>query len=271
MLSLSCVSEQLKFHLLRIPTALTSLSHLTMALQKRKWPETVSATPKLIKRQKSKPPPLSTTLSEANAIIVTFQRPATDFENGSIHIECLESRETFVVCNGSAISLDYGDTFESTDKVDAFEVVVGTQKVTYSWPARMHRESSDQETIGTLFSRTPFQVYETSTAPTTAATVQTTSTITQGPSKSNLENNSPQLCSCGKDIRSEFRRQHENFVDFHGRSSPAPRSIGCREASGGTMAEHLDCDTAANDSEHGTRACSCVPTFRRFASRRASV
>lgn len=245
----------------------------TMASLKRTCSGIIPPAPNTIKRQKSKPTPLSTHLSGPNAIIVTFQRPATDMKIGSVRIQSLDSAETVVVCNGSAISLEYGDIFESTNEVEAFRVIVRTQELTYSWPAWIQRESSSQEPASASFFKTPFTVYETSTVPTTAATVHSTSTIVEGSGRSDLENNSPQLRLNGADSRSptESPWGDETLVDSHRRNSVASRSSGCRETCFGSTNEHLDCNFAAVDKKHATWTCPCVQTYRGFELRRASV
>lgn len=93
--------------------------------------------------------------------------------------------------NGSAIPLKHGDSFESRNEVESFEVMVGKRTLTYDWPTRFRNGSSSPKYSSTHCLSTPFEVYETSTAPTTAATLQSQSTSDQGSGEFGLENVPP--------------------------------------------------------------------------------
>lgn len=232
--------------------------------------------PDWIKRRKSRPPTLSTNLEEVGAIVVAFQEPAENNEVNSIRIECLERAGIIAMFNGSAIPLKHGDSFESRNEVESFEVMVGKRTLTYDWPTRFRSGSSSPEYSTTHCLSTPFQVYETSTAPTTATTLQSQSTSDQGSGEFGLENVPPPspISDPGSASVTKSPDQDGDLVPSHRQVSTPNllRRSSYREICGQDSNKRLIWGTTDVVGDlNGTQSRSDTSRFCRIGSRRGSI
>lgn len=236
-----------------------------MVSQKR----TLSSSPGPSKRMKTKsaPPPLE--FATLHKIEVTSHQRASQLADAHVRIKCQGSADTSVVCEGLNVLLKHGEAFESTCEFGPFNVVMGTRTLTFHRPPLSWQASRTEQSTGSCSLRTPFQIYETSTAPTTASTTHNPSTPSSNLDKSDVENMTPPCCTAGVHSTLELGWSRQDSVNSCGTTPQASQnSVPCQSCLARTSVQPR---APPFNSAHGFKHFFEEAELRALRSRRASI
>lgn len=218
-------------------------------------------------KTKSAPPPLE--FATLHKIEVTSHQRASQLADAHVRIKCLGSADTFVVCEGLNVLLKHGEAFESTCEFGPFNVVMGTRTLTFHRPPLSWQASRTEQSTGSCSLRTPFQIYETSTAPTTASTTHNPSTPSTNLDKSDVENTTPPCCTAGVRSTLELGWSRQDSVNSCGTTPQASQnSVPCQSCLARTSVQPR---APPFNSAHGFKHFFEEAELRALRSRRASI